>query len=270
MLTTRQDSESLRAGPVTRLDDVYGQIDSGFAAALEELAYLDSIVCGGVSPTYDLAFCAQVVQHSMCTSGLRTHLVEGYGPPAVYGERLVDPNQPTVLIYGRGTCDNKRRHLAQLWALRATLAAHGELPVNVKVLFMGEVVLGSPHLDLVRHHQDLLTADLAITSDGYGCGSGTPQLVLGALDSPFAAILAGAVQQATGVESFVAPSLGSSLPNYVFTDILGIPSVLVPYANADQNNHAAKENFELSRFKDGMRICATILDHVGRAGIPSD
>jgi acetylornithine deacetylase/succinyl-diaminopimelate desuccinylase-like protein len=50
----------------------------------------------------------------------------------------------------------------------------------------------------------------------------------------------------------------------VFTDILGIPSVLVPYANPDQNNHAENENFELRRFRDGMRICATVMDHLAR------
>jgi len=84
-------------------------------------------------------------------------------------------------------------------------------------------------------------------------------------DDPYVAVLAAAVRQATGVVPVIVPSLGSSLPNYVFTDILGMPSILVPYANPDQNNHAANENFELSRFRDGIRIAATILDHVARA-----
>lgn len=61
---------------------------------------------------------------------------------------------------------------------------------------------------------------------------------------------------------YVVPSLGGSLPDYVFTRILGIPSLLVPYANPEQNNHAPNENFELARFIGGIRTCATVLQAI--------
>jgi len=40
----------------------------------------------------------------------------------------------------------------------------------------------------------------------------------------------------------------------MFTKILGVPSVIVPYANHDERNHAPNENLELERFYQGARV----------------
>jgi acetylornithine deacetylase/succinyl-diaminopimelate desuccinylase-like protein len=82
------------------------------------------------------------------------------------------------------------------------------------------------------------------------------------IDNPYTQTVLAAVREATGEEPYVVPSLGGSLPDYVFTRILGIPSLLVPYANPDQNNHAPNENFELARFIGGIRTCATVLQRI--------
>src|SRR5215471_3060271 len=50
--------------------------------------------------------------------------------------------------------------------------------------------------------------------------------------------------------------LGGSLPDYVFTKILGIPAFTVPYANADESNHAPNENLEVERFFRGIKTGA--------------
>jgi acetylornithine deacetylase/succinyl-diaminopimelate desuccinylase-like protein len=84
------------------------------------------------------------------------------------------------------------------------------------------------------------------------------------IDNPYTRTVLAAVGEATGEEPYVVPSLGGSLPDYVFTRILGIPSLLVPYANPDQNNHAPNENFELARFIGGIRTCATVLQRMSR------
>ena len=55
-----------------------------------------------------------------------------------------------------------------------------------------------------------------------------------------------------GVPPVDVPLLGGSLPDAVFTQTLGLPSFLVPYANADERNHAPNENIELSRFFAGL------------------
>ena len=84
------------------------------------------------------------------------------------------------------------------------------------------------------------------------------------MDSPFAAPIKRAVEAARGVEPLLYPTVGGSLPDYAFTKILGIPSFVVPYANADEANHAPNENLEIVRFIDGIRTGAALLDELGK------
>ncbi len=79
------------------------------------------------------------------------------------------------------------------------------------------------------------------------------------LDSPFAAPIMRGITAAQGEEPLAVLSLGGSLPDYVFTKVLGIPAFGVPYANADQSNHAPNENLELDRFILGIKTGAAML-----------
>jgi acetylornithine deacetylase/succinyl-diaminopimelate desuccinylase-like protein len=45
----------------------------------------------------------------------------------------------------------------------------------------------------------------------------------------------------------------------VFTKVLGIPAFGVPYANADEANHAPNENLEIDRFIMGIKTGAAML-----------
>lgn len=83
------------------------------------------------------------------------------------------------------------------------------------------------------------------------------------LDSPFTAPLVQGITVAQGVEPLLIPALGGSLPDYVFTKILGIPAFVVPYANADEANHAPNENLELDRFLMGIKTGAAMLTYLG-------
>lgn len=73
-----------------------------------------------------------------------------------------------------------------------------------------------------------------------------------------------AVEHTRGQEPVIAPSLGGSLPDYVWTRILGVPSLLVPYANPDENNHAPNENLEVEAFFAGIKTTASVLEALGR------
>jgi acetylornithine deacetylase/succinyl-diaminopimelate desuccinylase-like protein len=84
------------------------------------------------------------------------------------------------------------------------------------------------------------------------------------MDSPFAAPIKRAVEVARGVEPLLYPTVGGSLPDYAFTKILGTPSFVVPYANADEANHAPNENLEIVRFIDGIRTGAALLSELGK------
>lgn len=73
-----------------------------------------------------------------------------------------------------------------------------------------------------------------------------------------------AVERAYGEEPVVMPSLGGSLPDYVWTRVLGVPSVVVPYANHDEDNHAPNENISLDCFYNGIRCTAAVLAELGK------
>ncbi|MBL4767976.1 MAG: M20/M25/M40 family metallo-hydrolase [Rhodobacteraceae bacterium] len=141
--------------------------------------------------------------------GMEAELVESSGHPFVIGRRNVDPEKPTVLLYGhydvqppepldawhsppfeptirdgrvfaRGVGDNKGQHFAQLLAIESHLAVTGELPCNVIFLLEGEEEIGSPHIaEFVRTNGDKLKADLVVTSDGPLHESGAPVITFG-------------------------------------------------------------------------------------------
>jgi acetylornithine deacetylase/succinyl-diaminopimelate desuccinylase-like protein len=73
-----------------------------------------------------------------------------------------------------------------------------------------------------------------------------------------------AVKEGTGQDPIIFPSLGGSLPDYVFTETLGVPSIMVPYANFDESNHAPNENFAIEYFVRGIRCCAAMLNRLSQ------
>lgn len=86
------------------------------------------------------------------------------------------------------------------------------------------------------------------------------------LDSPFAAPVCNAVARGFGEEPLRVPAMGGSLPDYVWTQILGVPSFVTPYANADEANHAPNENLEVERFFKGIKTGAALLVEIGKTG----
>jgi acetylornithine deacetylase/succinyl-diaminopimelate desuccinylase-like protein len=78
-------------------------------------------------------------------------------------------------------------------------------------------------------------------------------------ESPVVEPMMQAVSKAWDTEPILKPSLGGSVPTYVFADVLDTPCLVVPYANADENNHAPDENIALSCFRAGSRTTAELL-----------
>jgi acetylornithine deacetylase/succinyl-diaminopimelate desuccinylase-like protein len=83
------------------------------------------------------------------------------------------------------------------------------------------------------------------------------------LDSPFTEPLQLGITAAQGEPALLVPAMGGSLPDYAFTKILGIPAFVVPYANADEANHAPNENLEIERFFMGIKTGAAMLAYIG-------
>lgn len=112
-------------------------------------------------------------------------------------------------------------------------------------------------LDKVEAHVARHAPEVRVIRQGGMEPSSTP------LDSPFTAPLRQAVIAAWGEEPLLVPPMGGSLPDYVWTKILGVPSFIIPYANHDEANHAPNENLEVERFINGIRTGAALLAHLG-------
>jgi acetylornithine deacetylase/succinyl-diaminopimelate desuccinylase-like protein len=89
------------------------------------------------------------------------------------------------------------------------------------------------------------------------------------LEHHYAAVVRRAVAIGFGTAPIDVPLLGGSLPDAVFTQTLGLPSFLVPYANADECNHAPNENIEVNRFFAGIRTAAALFACLAEADTPT-
>jgi acetylornithine deacetylase/succinyl-diaminopimelate desuccinylase-like protein len=89
--------------------------------------------------------------------------------------------------------------------------------------------------------------------EGYPAGR-TP------LDDPTARAVIAAVADASGSGQPIRyPTLGGSAPFYVFTDRLGAPTIGMPIANYDNNQHGPNENLQFGAYFDGIRAIEAIL-----------
>ncbi|GII90591.1 peptidase M20 [Sinosporangium siamense] len=79
------------------------------------------------------------------------------------------------------------------------------------------------------------------------------------LDSPIVDRVSQAVEFAWEQTPLLYPSLAGTVPDFVFTSNLALPSVIVPYGNADQANHAPDENLLLDCFHKGARTFVAVL-----------
>ncbi len=84
------------------------------------------------------------------------------------------------------------------------------------------------------------------------------------LDAPFSLAVVKIVEQASGGPVVRPPSLGGSIPMYVFRETLGAPVIGVPIANHDDNQHAANENLRLQNLWDGITVYAELFALLGK------
>ncbi|MFQ5678193.1 MAG: M20/M25/M40 family metallo-hydrolase [Gemmatimonadota bacterium] len=82
-------------------------------------------------------------------------------------------------------------------------------------------------------------------SDGYPAAR-TPA------DDPLARALLAELRRATGRETVVVPTLGGSVPAYLFPELLGATFLGLPIVNPDNNQHSPNENLRLGNLFDGI------------------
>jgi Acetylornithine deacetylase/Succinyl-diaminopimelate desuccinylase and related deacylases len=76
-----------------------------------------------------------------------------------------------------------------------------------------------------------------------------------------------AVAHAYGKEPLVQPSMPGSLPDYVWTEILNTPSIIMPYANFDQHNHSPNENLKVENFFAGIKCTCNLVRELGERNV---
>lgn len=79
------------------------------------------------------------------------------------------------------------------------------------------------------------------------------------MDTPLAGLLLEACRIAGEEEVVATPTLGGSVPLYLFEDLLDAPVVVLPIANHDNNQHGADENVRVANLWYGVRLWTTIL-----------
>ena len=79
-------------------------------------------------------------------------------------------------------------------------------------------------------------------------------------DLPISRAVIEAVERAhSGEPAVVLPTMGDSVPLWAFTDILALPTIVVPYANANNRQHSPNEHLQLDHLFQGVRTTAGLL-----------
>ncbi len=178
---------------------------------LNELLDLLRIPSVSADPKYkaDVARCAETVKKRMEEAGLeKVEVCSTKGHPIVYGEKIIDPAKPTVLVYGhydvqppdpldlwtsppfepvvkdgviyaRGSADDKGQFYMHVKAVEAMVKT-GNLPCNVKMMIEGEEEVGSTNLGIfVKANKQKLAADVVLISDTAMIANDVPSINTG-------------------------------------------------------------------------------------------
>jgi acetylornithine deacetylase/succinyl-diaminopimelate desuccinylase-like protein len=78
------------------------------------------------------------------------------------------------------------------------------------------------------------------------------------MDLPVVEEIVQAARRVAGDDLVLLPTLGGSLPLYLFTEILRAPVVITPIANHDDNQHAPDENLRLANLWYGIDLMAAL------------
>lgn len=157
----------------------------------------------------DMYRAAEYWKQALLAAGVdRAEIYDTPGNPVTYGEKMIDPTKPTVLvyahmdvmpvdpidlwksnpfvpeirdgkIYARGADDDKGQSFMHAKAFEY-LVKTGQLPCNVKFMIEGEEEVGSPNLEaFCREYKDMLKADIILVSDTGMIAPDIPSITVG-------------------------------------------------------------------------------------------
>ena len=184
---------------------------------LQELIELLKIPSISADSAYkdDVLKTAEAVKERLAEAGCElTEICETPGYPVVYGEKIIDKDLPTVLVYGhydvqppdpinlwdsppfepviketeahpegaifaRGACDDKGQMYMHVKALEY-MVKNDDLPCNVKFMIEGEEEVGSENLGwFIERNHEKLKNDVILISDTGMIAKDTPSITTG-------------------------------------------------------------------------------------------
>ena len=77
------------------------------------------------------------------------------------------------------------------------------------------------------------------------------------------------LERTSGQRTAVLPNLGGSLPNDIFSDVLGLPTVWIPHSYAACSQHAPNEHMLAPIAREGLRLMAGVMWDLGEPGVPA-
>ena len=87
-------------------------------------------------------------------------------------------------------------------------------------------------------------------------------------DHPWAQWAASSITRTFGEKPNILPNLGGSLPNDIFADLLGMPTLWVPHSYAACSQHAPNEHVLEPILREGLQIMAGIFWDLGSGNTP--
>ena len=88
-------------------------------------------------------------------------------------------------------------------------------------------------------------------------------------DHPWARGVVAQIDATSGKETAVLPNLGGSLPNDVFSELLGLPTIWVPHSYASCSQHAPNEHILEGVSEEALRIMTSLFWDLGEPGTPA-
>ena len=193
------------------MKDVKAYIEANKDRFLEELFDLIRIPSISAESEHkaDMMRCAEKWREYLLQAGCdKAEVMPTVGNPVTYGEKIIDPKKPTVLVYGhmdvmpveplaewrttpfepvikdgkiwaRGADDDKGQSFMQAKAFEFMVKT-GELPCNVKFMIEGEEEIGSGSLyGFCEAHKEMLKADVILVSDTSMIAPDVPSITSG-------------------------------------------------------------------------------------------
>lgn len=117
------------------------------------------------------------------------------------------------------------------------------------------------HLDANGFEQVQIVAAPARNAAGFAASRTEP-------DNPWVAFVRGSMQTTNAEPPAVIPSMGGSICNDLFTDLLGLPAIWIPHSYAGCSQHAPDEHILLPLVRSALPVMAGLYWDIGALPTP--